>query len=387
MLSCWALAQEPDIRLAPPPIEFAPWKQVGDDPRTHEFDAVFPSAITTIHAVNNVVPLKVFLPARRTGPVPVVIVLHYWGATDLRVERNIAYGLTAKGIGAVLITLPYHIGRTPQGSRTGAMAIEPDPEKLRATMLQCAMDVRRTIDFVVSHPEFDSSRIGITGTSLGAIVTALVTGIDNRIHSAAYILGGVDLARVLWRSSRVVTEREELRRKGYTEEKLRIALAPIEPLSFLKTLKPARTFVVGAKFDTVIPPEAAEKLIDALDDPAVLWLDTGHYGGFFVQKRIHREVAQFFSAAFESKAYVPPKRIDAPTIRLGVSLYPERGLQVAAGIDFWKGDKAGNIFASLQFAPRGIQLFLGRRLDRGLALGVFAGSGGIAPGMFWSIVL
>jgi dienelactone hydrolase len=254
-------------------------------------------------------------------------------------------------------------------------------------MLQCVIDVRRTVDFVISHPEFDSSRIGIAGTSLGAIVTALVTGIDNRIHSAAYILGGVDLARVLWRSSRVVTEREDLRNKGYTEEKLRVALAPIEPLNYLKTLRPSRTFVVGAKYDTVIPPDAAEKLIEVLDKPHVLWLDTGHYGGFFVQKRVHREVAQFFSAAFENKAYVPPKRIEAPTIRLGVSLYPERGLQVAAGIDFWKGDKAGDTFASLQFAPRGIQIFLGRRLDRGLALGVFARSGGIAPGFFWSIVL
>lgn len=387
LFACSAIAQEPDLKQSPPAIEFAPWKQVDEDPRTHEFSAVFPSAITTAHPVNNVVPLEIFLPARRAGPVPVVLVLHYWGANDLRVERNIAYGLTAKGIGAVLLTLPYHIARTPQGSRSGAMAIEPDPEKLKATMLQCVLDVRRTIDFVLSHPEFDLTRIGIAGTSLGAIVTALVTGIDNRIHSAAYILGGVDLAKVLWRSSRVVTEREDLRQKGYTEEKLRVALAPIEPLNYLKDLKPSRTFVVGGKYDTVIPPDATEKLIDALDNPAVLWLETGHYGGFFVQKRVHREVAQFFSAAFDGKPYVPPKRIDAPTIRLGVSLYPDRGLQVAVGIDFWKGDKAGNTFASMQFAPRGIQAFLGRRLDRGLALGVFARRGGIAPGAFWSIVL
>lgn len=379
--------QEPDIKQAPPSIEFLPWKEVESDPRSQQFEAAFPSAITTPHPVNNLVPLEIYLPSRRAGPAPVVIVLHYWGATDLRVERNIASGLTQKGIAAVLLTLPYHLTRTPKGSRSGAMAIVPDPEKLKATMLQCVLDVRRTIDFIATHPEFDSKRIGMAGTSLGAIVTALVTGIDDRIHSAAYLLGGVDLARVLWRSSRVVTEREDLRQLGFTEEKLREALTTIEPLNYLATLKPTRTFVVGAKFDTVIPPESTEKLIDALGDPAVLWLDTGHYGGFFVQKRVHREVAQFFSAAFESRPYVPPKRIDAPTIRLGVSLYPERGLQVAVGIDVWKGDKAGNYFANVQFAPRGIQAFLGKRFDRGFALGVFAWSGGFLPGVFWSIVL
>lgn len=376
-----------DLRQPPPPIEFGPWRSVGSDEQSEEFAAEFPSAVTTGFAANDSVPVMAFLPVRRSGPVPVVLILHYWGAIDLRVERNIAAELNSRGLGAVLIALPYHLGRTPPGSRSGAMAIEPDPQKLIRTMAQSVLDVRRTLDWIETRPEFDAKRIGLAGTSLGSIVASVVWGVDPRVTSGAFVLGGIDLAHVLWRSSRVVLEREKLRAKGYTEEKLRSELVPIEPARFLPGAPGRSTFVVGAKFDTVIPPRSTQELIEALGSPTVLWLDTGHYGGFFVQKRVHHEVALFFAKSFAGEAYTAPDRISAPTLRIGVSLTPAAGLQVAAGIDVWKADAAGNTFANIQLAPRGAQVFLGHRLDRGLSIGVVGRSGSISPGIFWSTVL
>ncbi len=386
-LSVGSLAQPQDLRQAPPPVEFAPWRLLEADDRTQEYLAEFPSAFLTGFAVNDTVPVRALLPTRRSGPVPVVVVLHYWGAVDLRVERNIAAQLNSRGIATVLVTLPYHLERTPAGSRSGAMAIEPDPEKMIATMRQSVLDVRRAIDWVVSHPEFNSERIGLAGTSLGSIVASLVWGVDRRLAAGAFVLGGIDLAHLLWRSSRVVLERDRLRAKGFTEEKLREALKPIEPAGYLDGLPERPTFVVGAKYDTVIPPRSTELLIEALRKPTVLWLDTGHYGGFFVQKRVHSEVAEFFEQTFAGGQYRAPDRISAPTLRIGVSLSPNSGLQVAAGIDIWRGDAAGNTFANIQLAPRGAQLFVGHRLDRGLAVGLLARTGSLAPSLFWSTVL
>jgi dienelactone hydrolase len=383
----FSLAQEPDLRQVPPPIAFEPWRPVEADARTQEFEVVFPSALETPHPANNLVQLRAYLPTRRTGPVPCVAILHYWGALDWRVERNIAAELNARGIGAVAVALPYHLGRTPPGSRSGALAIQPEPAKLKLTMLQSVLDVRRALDWVAAQAVFDSTRIGIAGTSLGAIVAAILSSVDPRIQAAAYVLGGADIAHVLWHSSRVVNEREALRREGYTEERLRRELASIEPLRFLSERAPARTFVIGARHDTVIPSQATHRLIASLPDPAVLWLDTGHYGGFFVQKRVHDEVAKFFEQTFQGQTYVPPKRISAPTVRLGVTLYPERGLQVVAGLDIWRGDAAGRTFVNLQVAPRGPQVFLGRSWEQNLAVGIFVRSGSIRPGLFWSIVL
>lgn len=382
-----AMAQTPDLRQPPPPITFPGWKSVPTEGPEREFSLSFPSAVETPYPVNNVVPLTVLLPAKTQEPMPIVLVLHYWGAIDQRTERSIASELNSRGIAAVLVTLPYHLGRTPTGSRSGAMAIQPDPKKLIGTMTQCVLDVRRAVDWVMTRPEFDRQKIGIVGTSLGAIVTSLCVGVEPRFTAASSILGGVGLADVLWHSSRVVNEREKLRQSGYNQEKLAEELAPIEPSLYLGHVNPPKTFVIGAKYDTVIPPQATRRLVQLLDDPAVLWLDTGHYGGFFVQKRVHHEVAEFFEATFRGQAYVAPARISAPTVRLGVSLYAERRLQVAVGLDVWKADAEGNIFASLQLAPRGPQLFVGKRLDRGLAIGAFWRSEAVAPGLFWSVVL
>jgi len=382
-----SLAQSIDLRQAPPPIAFSAWRLVESDERTQEYAAEFPSALTTGIAVNDTVPVIALLPTRRTGPVPVVVVLHYWGALDLRVERNIASQLNNRGIGAVLVTLPYHLGRTPPGSRSGAMAIEPDPARMIRTMEQSVLDVRRTLDWVEAHPEFDRTKIGLAGTSLGSIVASLTWAIDPRFRAGAFVLGGVDLAHLIWHSSRVVLERDKLRAKGFTEERLRAALAPIEPARYLVDSPARPTFVVGGKFDTVIPSRSTQELISLLKSPEVLWLDTGHYGGFFVQKRVHHEVAEFFEQTFGGQTYRAPDRISAPTLRIGVTLSPVSGLQVAAGLDIWKGNAAGDYFANLQLAPRGAQIFVGRKLDRGLAIGVLGRAGRLAPSLCWSTVL
>ncbi|MFX9638786.1 hypothetical protein ABTO85_20010, partial [Acinetobacter baumannii] len=79
------------------------------------------------------------------GPVPVVVLLHYWGAPDTKVEDEIAQLLARRGIAAVAMPLPYHLGRSPMGRRSGELAIVPDPRSLNQTMTQAVLDVQRTI--------------------------------------------------------------------------------------------------------------------------------------------------------------------------------------------------------------------------------------------------
>jgi hypothetical protein len=339
------------------------------------------------HASNNEVWVRVFYPSRATGPTPAVVILHYWGAVDQRVERNLALSLCARSIAGVLVTLPYHLQRTPPGRRSGSEAIVPDVGHLIRTMTQSVLDVRRTIDWIESRSEFDRGRAGIAGTSLGAIVGALTSGVEPRVEHAALLLGGADLAHILWQSSRVVRERDQLRRKGYTEDRLRVELEPIEPAAYLPGARLRSSFVVAARHDTVVPPAAARRLIESLDAPHVLWLDSGHYGGFLIQKQVHREVAEYFEGSFQGRRYDPPRGLSAPVIRVGVAANPATALQVVLGVDLWRANAAGDGFAAFLATPRGPQLFLGVRAEKGLAVGVAVTSERAAPGAFWSIVL
>jgi Prolyl oligopeptidase family len=381
-----AAARETDPSKPPPPIIFAPWQEVEVHEDGTEYLETFPSAIVSQYPVNNTVPLHIFIPDRREK-MPVVLVLHYWGATDLKLERVLASELNRRGIIAAIMTLPYHLSRTPAGHKSGALAIQPEPDRLKETMLQSVLDARRALDFLVTRPEVRADQIGISGTSLGAIVTGLVSAVDPRIYRSAFLLGGVNLAHIVWTSSLVVSQREAMRRKGITEESLRADLEPIEPLAYLHHRHPQSSFVVGGRYDTVIPQDSTEDLITVLQTKNVLWLDTGHYGGIFVQRRLMREVASYFGFQFSGSTFLVPDRLYAPTVRVAIKIDTFKGLDVGAGLDLYRFDRHGESFLSLLLTPRGPQLFLGHQLFQGVAFGLIGSSSGVGASLLWSSVL
>lgn len=386
ILAVTALAQ--DVVTPPPPVIFADPKVIETDPADpREFEGSFPSAISSPYPENDVVPIRYFLPAEGDGPFPAVVVLHYWGASDLRIERTLSLDLARKGVASVIVTLPYHMGRAPKGTRSGELAVQPDPERLRATMVQAVADVRRAADFLQSRPEIDKTRLAITGTSLGSIVSSLTVSVDDRFRSAAFMLGGADLAHILWHSSKVVAQRDAMRSRGFTEERLRAALTPVEPLTYLPHRKPFKSLIVAGKFDTVIPPPDTLKLQNALKDNATIWLDTGHYGGIFVQRRILRAVTDFLAGDLLDKPYKIPVSLSAPTLRIGAVADPDTGLQIAVGLDVLRANRNGAPMGTLMVTPRGPALFFGLRITQGLAIGALGKTQRVSPAIMWSTVL
>lgn len=379
------LAQSERVTEGPPPITFGRWQEVQRREFHIRYTTSFPSPVATGIAVNDLVQVTITMPTERVGAVPCVVLLHYWGATDDRFELDFADQLATRGIASVVVPLPYHLSRTPVGSKSGELAIQPDPQKLIETMVQSVQDIRRAVDMIVSRPEFDPKQIGITGTSLGAIVTGLAFAVEPRFSAAAFMLGGADLAHILWHSSRAVTQRDELRRKGFTEDRLRVALVDIEPLNYLKPSTRA-SYVVTARHDTVIPAPSSQALIRALGEPHTVTIDTGHYGGVLIQGSLKRSVVRFFESAFRGEKFAAPSKFAAPTIRLGLNYDIERGLQVAGGVDVWRPAPSSPIFAAALVTPKGFQGFVGVEVSRGLALGVSLQPRRMAVGGFWSVV-
>ncbi len=368
-----------------PKISFEKWQQIEQNDDFTTYVQRFPSGFDTAYAENNSVQLTVQLPTDVDKP-PMVLILHYWGAPNLKVERSLALDLNSRGIGAAIMTLPYHLARTPKGAVSGAMAIQADPEKLKAVMTQSVMDVRRSIDFLQSKSECGPI-IGIYGTSLGAIVSSLAYAVDDRIPNAAFMLGGLNLAKIIWNSSLLPQIREELRAKGFTEAKLSRALESVEPAHYLKPDRPGQVFLVRARYDSVVPQESSEELIRALPSAKVLEIDSGHYGGVFVQEKLLREIGNYFERISQNKIYDPPKTIVTPTVRVGLTLQAPFEANIATGFDLVKFDKKGKSYASFLLTPKNPVLWVGTDLISGLNVGVGVSNRRTGFGFFWSIVL
>ena len=374
---------------APAAIEFKDWEQEDDYDFGTEFDVSFPSPVPSGIPNNDIVPLKVLVPNDPAfkGPYPVVLVLHYWGATDLRAEYSLANDLNERGIAAAIMTLPYHLERTPPGRRSGDLAIPATPQGIIESTTQAVLDVRRSIDFLKSRKEFQGTPLGISGTSLGSLVAELAYGVDSRIDDGAFVLGGADFARIIWSSSRVVPQRDALRRAGFTEASLREALKPVEPLTYLPRQQPGPTFVVRAQYDTVVTPRSAELLIHALPGVKTMTLDTGHYGGIFVERKVLSQVAAFFGEAFKGREFRAPSKLYAPTIRFGVKADVTNGVDVGVGLDVIQFDPLGKNFLDAFLTPKGPQLILAHTLAVGFSLGGTYSSRGFGVGIFWSAIL
>jgi cephalosporin-C deacetylase-like acetyl esterase len=66
-----------------------------------------------------------------------------------------------------------------------------ETQKFSSYQRQIVQDLRRTIDYLVTRPEMDSSRIAFSGWSWGGYVAPLALGVEIRFKAAIVIAGGL----------------------------------------------------------------------------------------------------------------------------------------------------------------------------------------------------
>ncbi|HUK57352.1 MAG TPA: prolyl oligopeptidase family serine peptidase [Nitrospiria bacterium] len=152
------------------------------------------------------------------------------------------------------------------------------------------IDVMEGIDWLDARTFVDRQRIGIVGVSMGAIISSVVAGADPRIQAGVFILGGGDLAGILFSSTEptVVSLRDRIEEEeDLTPEELLAEvghrLRNVDPLTYASRLDPNRILMINAYFDHVIRRRYAMALWKAAGEPSMVMLPTGHYsaGLFF----------------------------------------------------------------------------------------------------------
>lgn len=255
-----------------------PFNVTIEPPRDHDGMQAyvrFPSPRPSGNAVNDLVSME-WYPAldadRQRIRAPAVVVVHESGSR-MEVGRLFAKALAARKVHAFLIQLPYYGPRKPAGYNR-------DAENVLPALRQAVADVRRARDAVAVLPDVDPDHVSLQGTSLGGFVTAAVAGLDAGYQRVFIMLAGGDLYGVITNGTREAAQlRELLEQKGYTGEKLREIIQPIEPLRLAHRIRPDVTWIYSADKDQVVPLQNVQRLADAAklppDHHVTLWGD--HY--------------------------------------------------------------------------------------------------------------
>jgi len=270
------------------------WKMVRID-RTELYDVMllsFPSPMPCDVESNNTVYAEYYRP---TGPgkKPGVVVLHILDG-KFYIARMLARHLASKGINALFVQMAYYGSRAPQG-RSAVKMLSGDVDRTVAAVRQTVADVRRAGLWLSLRDEVEPDKIGVAGVSLGAFVGSLALSADERFKRAVLVVGGGDIASVLWNGTEARRVKEKLVEQGYTYETLERKLRPVEPLTYAGNVPPGSVLMVNAKQDTIVPPECTEKLWEKMGKPEILWYDANHTGMIAYLFEIMEKAASHFS--------------------------------------------------------------------------------------------
>ncbi len=203
----------------------------------------FPSPIVTVDESNNTVHAEYFRP-NRPGRAPGVVVLHILGA-DFALSRYMAARLAERGVAALFVKLPYYGERRPKGG--DQRFLSGDIERSVLAMRQGVCDVRRAGTWLASRSEIDPSKLGVTGISLGGIVSSLSAAIDPELNRAALLLAGGNLAHVLWEMPEGAKYKALWLKSGRSFEDLKALCDPFDPVTYAAPARGEKTDHDGRK--------------------------------------------------------------------------------------------------------------------------------------------
>ena len=243
--------------------------------RVRKYSVLFPSPVHTDAEANNTVH-AVYMQPREGALGPGVIVLHILGG-DFALSESIAHHMASNGIPSLFVKMPYYGERR---SPTRNKMITTNPRESAEGMRQGVLDIRQATAWLAARPEVDERRLGITGISLGGIMSALAAGIEPRLTSCALYLGGGDFANVLWHheDGKAADFRKAWQAAGGDQSTFAEILRPIDPCTYGQRLTGRRILMVNATQDEVIPRASTDALLQAIELPTdVVWLEAGHY--------------------------------------------------------------------------------------------------------------
>lgn len=271
-------------------FDTTPHRTTGD---IHIHKVTFPSPVVTDVEENNTVHGMYFQPPG-PGPFPGVVVLHILGG-DFILSQTVANSLARKGVAALFIKLPYYGER--RSPRNPRRLMSKDVKQTVEGMTQGVLDIRQSIAWLKDRSEVDDHDLGITGISLGGLMSALGAVGEPRIRKVGIQLAGGNLAATIWDKSHKEAEgfREDWEAKGGTRDTFLEVVAPIDPTTYGHLLKGRKVMMLAARQDEIFSVNSTLSLWKSMgEEPELIWLeDVGHYTALLYIMRETERLGEF----------------------------------------------------------------------------------------------
>ena len=199
----------------------------------------------------------------RTGGAGVAVILLHGMPLDRHDMRDPAVVYACAGATTLAVDAPY--------ARTGSGSIKLT-RRDRTEQVQLITDLRRGIDLLTQE---GAQHVSLVGLSYGAAMGALLAGVDDRVGSAALLVGDGGLVAHLTDEDGEPDGPLSTAPHRQADTWLE-AMRPIEPVLYVGDSAADLLFLNG-RHDTLVDPTDAEALHAAAGDGAeVRWYDTGH---------------------------------------------------------------------------------------------------------------
>ncbi len=263
-----------------------------ENEETRVYRVEYPSPFHSPFKQNNTVPAEYYVPRVAAGTKePAAIVLDILDGRAI-IARSFARSLAAHGVAALYVPMAYYGPRRPP-AQTHIQFFSADPTRSVDALRQTVMDIRRAKAILTSRAEVDAHQIGITGVSLGGIMTVLAAGVDGQFDRVLPVLSGGDLASLVFHTRETRGLARRLEEHGIDRDGLAKMLSPVEPLNFAERIDPAHCLMINGSDDEVIPRQTTDLLFHAIGNPQIFWVPTGHYGAILYLPQIQQTAANY----------------------------------------------------------------------------------------------
>jgi len=202
--------------------------------------------------------------------LPCLILLHGLGGSK---EQMIPVARFMAGIGYASWAID-DVGAGDRKAPGGALPVYSTIPELAAGV--CAdtettvVDQRRGLDYLDTRSELDHSRYGVVGFSLGALVGGVFSAVDPRIKAAILVSGGGNLGEIMVAEAKInVAFGKMYPQLLSTADPVQLEglLQNIDPINFVAHIAPRPLLMEHGRLDTIIPPDTAQALFDAAEQP------------------------------------------------------------------------------------------------------------------------